>query len=124
MPVVEIISKSCRDCYRCLRECPVHAITVQEGHARVVAERCLNCGQCVRECPRRAIRVRGALDEVKEMIASGTPVIASVALMESARIRPVMAELMPTLLAAWVRGSRGDDAGAASGLEPISPPRS
>ena len=98
MPVVEIISKTCRDCYRCLRKCPVHAITVQEGHARVVAERCLYCGQCVRECPRRAIRVRGGVAAVKEMIASGTPVIASVALMESARIRPVVAEMMPALL--------------------------
>jgi len=98
MPVVEIISKTCRDCYRCLRKCPVHAITVQEGHARVVAERCLYCGQCVRECPRRAIRVRGGYAAVKEMIASGTPVIASVALMESARIRPVVAEMMPALL--------------------------
>ncbi|MGD0999897.1 MAG: [Fe-Fe] hydrogenase large subunit C-terminal domain-containing protein [Candidatus Brocadiia bacterium] len=98
MPVVEIVSKTCRDCYRCLRKCPVHAITVQEGHARVVAERCLYCGQCVRECPRRAIRVRGGVAAVKEMIASGTPVIASVALMESARIRPVVAEMMPALL--------------------------
>jgi Na+-translocating ferredoxin:NAD+ oxidoreductase RNF subunit RnfB len=98
MPVVEIISKTCRDCYRCLRKCPVHAITVQEGHARVVAERCLYCGQCVRECPRRAIRVRGGFAGVKEMIASGAPVIASVALMESARIRPVVAEMMPALL--------------------------
>ncbi len=98
MPVVEIVSKTCRDCYRCLRKCPVHAITVQEGHARVVAERCLYCGQCVRECPRRAIRVRGGVAAVKELIASGTPVIASVALMESARIRPVVAEMMPSLL--------------------------
>ena len=98
MPVVEIISKTCRDCYRCLRKCPVHAITVQEGHARVVAERCLYCGQCVRECPRHAIRVRDGLGAVKEMIASGVPVIASVALMESARIRPVAAEMMPALL--------------------------
>jgi Na+-translocating ferredoxin:NAD+ oxidoreductase RNF subunit RnfB len=98
MPVVEIISKTCSDCYRCLRKCPVHAITVQQGHARVVAERCLYCGQCVRECPRRAIRVRGGFAGVKEMIASGTPVIASVALMQSARIRPVVAEMMPALL--------------------------
>ena len=98
MPVVEIVSKTCRDCYRCLRKCPVHAITVQAGHARVVAERCLSCGQCVRECPRRAIRVRGGVAAVKEMIASGTPVIASVALMESARIRPMVAEMMPALL--------------------------
>jgi len=65
MPVVEIVSRTCRDCYRCLRNCPVHAITVQEGHARVVAERCLYCGQCVRECPRRAIRVRGGVAAVK-----------------------------------------------------------
>ena len=97
MPVVEIISKTCRDCYRCLRKCRVHAITVQKGHALVAAERCLYCGQCVRECPRRAIRVRGSLKAVKAMVASGAPVIASVTLIESARIGPVLAELMPAL---------------------------
>jgi len=98
MPVVEIISKTCRDCYRCLRTCPVHAITVQQGHARVHAELCLSCGHCVRECPRRAIRVRPALEAVQEMIASGVPVVASVALIESARIRPIVVELMPSLM--------------------------
>jgi len=98
MPTIEIVSKTCSDCYRCLRRCHVHAITVSEGHARVSAEHCLSCGQCVRECPRRAIRVRRSLPEVKEMIVSGATVIASVALLESARVRPVVAELMPTLL--------------------------
>jgi len=98
MPVVEIISKTCQDCYRCLRKCPVHAITVRDGHARVVTERCLYCGQCVRECPRHAIRVRRSVKAVKAMIASGVPVIASVSLMESSRVSPVVAELVPELL--------------------------
>ena len=98
MPTIEIVSKTCIDCYRCLRRCYVHAINVSEGHAFISAERCLSCGQCVRECPRRAIRVRRALPDVQEMIASGTTVIASVALIESARIRPVVAELMPALI--------------------------
>ena len=77
MPVVEIDLERCRACYRCQRECPVHAIDVREGRARVAAERCVACGRCVRECPSGAMQVRGALAKVREMIASGAPVIAS-----------------------------------------------
>jgi len=105
MPVVEIISRSCRDCYRCLRRCPVHAIRVREGHAWIVAERCITCGQCVRECPRHAIRVASAVDVVKALIATGDPVIASVSLMDSSRVSPIVAEIMPALLALGFAGT-------------------
>jgi len=41
----------CRDCYRCIRECPVKAIRVIDGEAEVMAEHCILCGHCVAVCP-------------------------------------------------------------------------
>lgn len=69
----------CRDCYRCVRICPVKAIRISEGQAQVDPDRCLACGTCVRECPQKAKQVRCDLDRVRDMIGSGEKVIASVA---------------------------------------------
>ncbi len=69
----------CRDCYRCVRVCPVKAIRIEDGQARVAAERCIYCGTCVRECPQQAKHVRDDLAELKEMLSGESKVVASVA---------------------------------------------
>lgn len=69
----------CRDCYRCVRVCPVKAIRLQGGQAQVVQERCVACGTCVRECPQGAKNVRDDIMVARELIADDQPVIASVA---------------------------------------------
>ena len=38
------IEAECQDCYRCLRQCPVKAIQVENGRATVVPELCIACG--------------------------------------------------------------------------------
>ncbi|MBR0379736.1 MAG: 4Fe-4S binding protein, partial [Mogibacterium sp.] len=42
---------NCRDCYRCVRHCPVKAIRIKDAHAVIIHERCTFCGTCVNECP-------------------------------------------------------------------------
>ena len=82
MPTQGIITTNkarCRDCYRCVRVCPVKAIRMSEGQAQVDGDRCIVCGTCVRECPQQAKQVRSDLESVREMVASGGRVIASVA---------------------------------------------
>jgi PAS domain S-box-containing protein len=69
----------CRDCYRCVRACPVKAIRVKEGQAQVVPELCIACGNCVWVCPQKAKLVRDDRPEVKEALRSGRAVVASVA---------------------------------------------
>jgi iron only hydrogenase large subunit-like protein/uncharacterized Fe-S cluster-containing protein len=69
----------CRDCYRCVRTCPVKAVRVREGQAEVVDELCIACASCVRVCPQQAKVVRDDLPAVKEALAAGRTVVASVA---------------------------------------------
>ncbi len=67
----------CRDCYRCVRACPVKAIGVREGQAFVVANRCISCGTCIRECPQGAKAFRNDLEKAIRLLEGEDPVAAS-----------------------------------------------
>jgi iron only hydrogenase large subunit-like protein len=71
--------RECQDCHKCIRECPVKAIRVQDGSARVVSELCILCGECVLACPSNAKQVRDDLPGAKALLASGRKVIVSLA---------------------------------------------
>ena len=69
----------CRDCYRCVRMCPVKAIQMRDGQARVVDSRCIGCGTCVRECPQGAKTYRNDTERAKRLFSTDTLVAASIA---------------------------------------------
>ena len=69
----------CLDCYKCVRECPVKAITFINGHASVDQELCVFCGRCVTVCPAGAKRARNDLGRVKSLLSENPNVILSIA---------------------------------------------
>ncbi|QBG45987.1 4Fe-4S dicluster domain-containing protein [Verrucomicrobia bacterium S94] len=69
----------CRDCYKCVRHCPVKAIKIENGHAEVIPERCIACGLCVHTCPAGAKKVRNDLTRAKNLLQRKSKVIASLA---------------------------------------------
>jgi iron only hydrogenase large subunit-like protein/uncharacterized Fe-S cluster-containing protein len=69
----------CRDCYRCVRMCPVKAIQMREGQAYVVENRCIGCGTCVRECPQGAKTFRNDTERAERLFTPGALVAASIA---------------------------------------------
>ncbi len=69
----------CRDCYKCIRECPVKAIKVVNGEAEVIPDSCILCGHCVDACPVGAKRVRDDLRRAIHLIKRKTPCILSLA---------------------------------------------
>jgi len=73
------VTANCHDCYRCVRGCPVKAISVTDGQARIVDDLCIKCGICVRECPQHAKAIRNSLDDAKLLLQLQRPVAASVA---------------------------------------------
>ena len=77
-PVYTLINE-CHDCYRCVRECPVKAIKIENNHASVIPEKCISCGTCVKVCPTNAKCVRSDLEKVKNLLISGKDVYVSLA---------------------------------------------
>ena len=69
----------CQDCYKCLRQCPVKAIKIENGHASVMADRCIHCGHCVTVCPVGAKQVREERGRVKQLLKRQNQVWVSLA---------------------------------------------
>ena len=77
--IVFTLTARCRDCYRCLRGCPVKAIRMEKGQGYVDGKRCIACGTCIRECPQQAKAFRYDIDVAQRFIEEGRFVAASVA---------------------------------------------
>ncbi len=69
----------CKDCYKCLRECPVKAIEISDHHAKIIKDRCILCGHCTKICPQNAKVVHTEKDGVAKLLSGKNKVVASVA---------------------------------------------
>ena len=76
---LEFKKARCKDCYKCLRECPVKAIEVKNHQAQIIKERCILCGRCTVVCPQNAKIVHSEKDEVDSLLLDNDKVVASVA---------------------------------------------
>lgn len=45
---------NCKYCYKCLRNCPVKAISFSDNISKVIDEQCILCGKCIEVCPQEA----------------------------------------------------------------------
>lgn len=79
MKFLNFSEANCKNCYKCLRHCPVKAIKIKNGQANIVEERCIGCGQCLVVCPQEARNIKSDLEEVREAIKSNKKVIVSIA---------------------------------------------
>ena len=73
------IKNDCQDCYKCVRECPVKAIKIEDNSAQIVPELCVACGKCYKVCPVRAKQDRDDVPRAKNMLAAGEKVYISLA---------------------------------------------
>lgn len=78
-PVVFTNDARCRDCYRCLRGCPVKAIALENGQAHVIDDRCIACGNCIKNCPQHAKQYRHDLATARHIVAHNEEVAVSIA---------------------------------------------
>ena len=80
MSVCLTLKKSnCKNCYKCIRHCPVKSIRFSGNQAHIIPEECILCGQCFVVCPQGAKEIVSDLEKVKVMIQSGSPVYVSLA---------------------------------------------
>ena len=77
--VLTLNKANCKDCYKCIRTCPVKAISFAENQAQIIAAECIQCGQCYVVCPHDAKEIRNDVHKIKEAIQANKKVYASVA---------------------------------------------
>lgn len=76
---LQLKRSNCKNCYKCIRNCPVKSIKFSNGQANIIQDECILCGKCFVVCPQNAKEIRNDVPDVKAMLAEGKKVIASVA---------------------------------------------
>lgn len=80
MPNCLTLKKSnCKNCYKCIRHCPVKSIKFSGNQAHIIGNECILCGQCFVVCPQNAKQIVDETEKVKVFLQSGAPVIVSLA---------------------------------------------
>ena len=80
MPNCLTLKKSnCKNCYKCIRHCPVKAIRFSGNQAHIIGNECILCGQCFVVCPQDAKQVVDETEKVRVLLQSGDPVFVSLA---------------------------------------------
>ena len=70
---------NCKNCYKCIRHCPVKAIRFSGNQAHIIGNECILCGQCFVVCPQNAKEIVDETEKVKVFLQTGEPVIVSLA---------------------------------------------
>ena len=79
MECLTLKKANCKNCYKCIRHCPVKAIRFSGNQAYIIQDECIMCGQCFVVCPQDAKQIVSEVGKVRVMLQSGAPVVASLA---------------------------------------------
>ncbi|MBD5132811.1 MAG: 4Fe-4S binding protein [Clostridiales bacterium] len=75
---LDFLKANCKNCYKCLRACPVKAIDARDGQAKIIESRCILCGHCTKVCPQNAKSVHSDVQAIEQLLQK-KKIIASVA---------------------------------------------
>ena len=70
---------NCKNCYKCIRHCPVKAIRFSANQAHIINDECILCGNCFVVCPQNAKEVVDETEKAKVLLQTGDPVVVSLA---------------------------------------------
>ncbi len=70
---------NCKNCYKCIRNCPVKSIRFSAGQAHIIDNECILCGHCFVVCPQNAKEIVDDTEKVRVLLNGDGPVIASLA---------------------------------------------
>ena len=79
MDCLTLKKSNCKNCYKCIRHCPVKSIRFSGNQAYIIGNECIVCGQCFVVCPQDAKQIVDETEKVKVLLQGGDPVVVSLA---------------------------------------------
>lgn len=76
---ITLKKSNCKNCYKCIRHCPVKSIRFSANQAHIISDECILCGNCLVICPQNAKEINSEREKAKVLIQSGDPVYVSLA---------------------------------------------
>ncbi len=76
---LKLKKSNCKNCYKCIRHCPVKSIRFSGNQAHIVQNECILCGRCFVVCPQNAKEIADSTEAARGLLSGRWPVIASVA---------------------------------------------
>ena len=70
---------NCKNCYKCIRHCPVKSIRFSGNQAHIIGNECILCGHCFVVCPQNAKEIVDSTEKARVLLQSGDPVVVSLA---------------------------------------------
>ena len=79
MNCLTLKKSNCKNCYKCIRHCPVKAIRFSGNQAHIIGNECILCGHCFVVCPQNAKEIVDGTEKARVLLQSGDPVVVSLA---------------------------------------------
>ncbi|MDD6265151.1 MAG: [Fe-Fe] hydrogenase large subunit C-terminal domain-containing protein [Clostridia bacterium] len=79
MECLTLKKSNCKNCYKCIRHCPVKSIRFSGNQAYIIGNECILCGQCFVVCPQDAKQIVDETEKAKVLLQSNDPVVVSLA---------------------------------------------
>ncbi len=73
------LKSNCKNCYKCIRHCPIKSMKFYDGQAHIIRDECVLCGECFVVCPQNAKKIRCDIDKVETFLSDSQEVYVSLA---------------------------------------------
>lgn len=77
--IIGLKEANCKNCYKCIRNCPVKSIEYKHEKVHIMTDECIYCGKCLLTCPQNAKYINSDLFKVKNSIRNGEKLYVSLA---------------------------------------------
>ncbi len=71
MECLTLKKSNCKNCYKCIRNCPVKSIRFSGNQAYIIENECVLCGHCFVVCPQDAKQIVDETEKVKVLMQMG-----------------------------------------------------
>jgi len=76
---LKLKKSNCKNCYKCIRYCPVKSIRFSGNQAHIIGNECILCGHCFVVCPQNAKEIADETERAKVLLSEEAPVFVSLA---------------------------------------------